>query len=200
MGAYLAVKYFLVAVFVLRKADGFKIRNNLGLRRSKTQLKVVEHLADCVNNPKIAEAYGGLQSEFCFQPNGINAQDIGALFGQIAFMGFVISTYFLFKRNGLAEIIGENKARAEPNPFECDDSWASVASEGTRGARWEGQRRGLRRRSMQCPQCGGRGVVSMDTSGSTVETCDLCDGTGAVPFTRKVSMPRLPPVDSSERY
>ena len=130
MGIYLAVKYLILVALYSFSAYGFKIRAEYRLRRTETRLKVVEHLADCVNNPKIAEAYGGLQSEFCFQPNGINVQDLGALFGQIAFMGLVVSTYFLFKRNGLAEILGEDMARAEPNPFEQDDNWASVASEG----------------------------------------------------------------------
>jgi len=169
-------------------------------RQQDTRLNVVEHLADCVGNPLIAEAYGGLQSEFCYQTNGINAQDIGALVGQVAFMGLVVSTYFLFKRNGLAEILGEDMTAAEPNPFERSDGnvdgVVGVADERmrmrTRTRAETGAGAGQRRKSLQCPQCGGSGMCDLGGGKGAADTCDLCDGSGSVPYTRKAPMPRLP--------
>ena len=192
-----------LAVLLAAGAESFRSLGS-GLRRKfrgqqrhqNTRLNVVEHLADCVGNPLVAEAYGGLQSEFCYQTNGINVQDIGALVGQVAFMGLVVSTYFLFKRNGLAEILGQDLAAVEPNPFERSDGnnngVVDVADKRMRMKTRTRTRAGQRRKSLQCPQCGGSGMCDLGGGMGGADTCDLCDGSGSVPYTRKASMPRLP--------
>lgn len=122
---------------------------------------------------------------------------MGALLGQITYMGLAISIYFLFKRNGLAEIVGDDLAAADPTPFEEGELWDGDGdSYGRRSSVATASKsirdRGQRKRSIACPQCGGSGIFS-ESSMASASRCDLCDGTGSVPYTRPVSISRLPP-------
>jgi len=158
------------------------------------RLQVVEHLADCIGNPKIAEAYGSLGSEYCYQAGGISFADFGELFSRVAFMGLLVSTYYVFQRDGLSEFFDMSKRDA----YDTKEEWVTDKENSSPIASsiWSSNQGSIssNKRSMTCPQCGGSGVY--DDSGRSFagpSQCDLCDGLGRVPFTRKVVRPRLPP-------
>eukprot|EP01041_Mallomonas_annulata_P008540 gene8540-17614_t len=132
-------------------------------RLKNTNLKVVEHLIDCVNNPEIAEVYGGLQSEYCLQPNGGWLNGIGGLFNQMITIGFLLASYYIFKSSDL-----------------WTDGKESVSS--TKSNSNQSKRR-------QCPQCNGAGYTRWN---SKIEVCDICEGAGSIKFSPRKSFPALP--------
>ena len=211
----------LCSLLILNVFSSYLLTSKTNVRPKDSKLYIVEHLADCVNNPSIAEAFGGIQSEFCYQPNGLSSNQLGTLFQQITSIGFMVATYFLFKRNGLAEFIDMSERDDDDN-----DEWVEMDSDGAiqnnrniNRSNYENMNRntntnnlnrnmntnGMRnsnnynmnrngRNSIKCPQCGGLGEVKF---GFEMNYCDLCDGTGRVPYNLKPSTPpRLPPSSS----
>lgn len=205
--------YIFCFLLIIYLSSSYILTSKPNNRYIDSKLYVVEHLADCVNNPSIAEAFGGVQSEFCYQPNGLSSNQVGTLFQQIISIGFMVATYFLFKRNGLAEFIDMSERDDDD-----DDEWVEMGSDGTiqdsrsmnrnkydnmnsnsnhNNRNTNGMRNSNKNRnndkidrntqnSIKCPQCGGLGEIKF---GFEMNYCDLCDGTGRVPYTFKPSSP-----------
>ena len=179
--------YIFCFLLIIYLSSSYILTSKPNNRYIDSKLYVVEHLADCVNNPSIAEAFGGVQSEFCYQPNGLSSNQVGTLFQQIISIGFMVATYFLFKRNGLAEFIDMSERDDDD-----DDEWVEMGSDGTIGMRNSNKNRNNDKidrntqNSIKCPQCGGLGEIKF---GFEMNYCDLCDGTGRVPYTFKPSSP-----------
>lgn len=135
-----------------------------GRPKSLSKLSVVEHLVDCAENPAIAELYGALANDFCLQRADSTStifRGLGGMVEQAATIGFLVMTYFFFKRtaNGISE--WENDDDEDVNDDNNGDGDLSEE---------------LRR----CPQCNGRGKFEFDGSGDNAPTCDLCGGSGSI--------------------
>ena len=137
--------------------------------KSLTELHVVEHLVDCASNPAIAELYGGLSSDFCLQRAGESSSSLfrglGGLVEQAATIGFLVMSYFFFKRtaNGISE-------------WEEEDDDDEVTYNNDNLGVEERFGKELRR----CPQCNGRGKFEFDGNSDSAPVCDLCGGSGSI--------------------
>ena len=135
-----------------------------GHQQSHFRLSVVEHLVDCAENPAIAELYGALANDFCLQKAdspSIIFRGLGGLVEQAATIGFLVMSYFFFKRtaNGISE--WEND---DDEDFDGDNNGDGDLSEELR----------------RCPQCNGRGKFEFDGGADNAPICDLCGGSGSI--------------------
>ena len=136
--------------------------------RKSTNLCVVEHLVDCTNNPALAEIYGSLASDFCLQRDGESSSSLfrglGGLMEQAVTIGFLVMSYFFFKRtaNGISE-------------WEDDDD-----DEVTYDSNLPNSEESFGTASRRCPQCNGRGKFEFDGNFDSAPLCDLCGGTGSI--------------------
>ena len=136
--------------------------------RKATNLNVVEHLVDCTTNPALAEIYGGLASDFCLQRDGESSSSLfrglGGLMEQAVTIGFLVMSYFFFKRtaNGISE-------------WEDDDD-----DEVTYDSNLPNSEESSGTASRRCPQCNGRGKFEFDGNFDSAPVCDLCGGSGSI--------------------
>lgn len=152
------------------------------LNRASTRIFVIEHLVDCTANPAIAEIYGDLAKDFCLQPIESSStifRGLGGLVEQAATIGFLVMSYFFFKRtaNGISEW------------EEDDDDYDEAAQTDGEGGESGPVASQLRR----CPQCNGRGKFEFDGNASTSPICDLCGGSGSLMRTVRSKTLGLPP-------
>jgi hypothetical protein len=136
---------------------------------------ISEHLAECANNPALQDVYGGLQGDYCIQNGGL-INGFSGLFEQAVTIGFLIMSYYFFKRSakGIAEW--------EEADDDDDDYYAMEESNSI-----SGRDRGMRR----CPQCNGTGKFEFDGDSSS-SVCDLCNGAGMIPKSTKAQVLGLP--------
>lgn len=172
------MKLFLSALILLGQADiTICYRGNIkklplinlhrGYRHS-SKLQVVEHLVDCAANPEIAELYGALANDFCLQRADSSAtifRGLGGFVEQAATIGFLVMSYFFFKRtaNGISEWEDDD---VEEDMFSRDNDRDTDVSEG--------------KESRRCPQCNGRGKFEFDGNADSAPMCDLCGGSGSI--------------------
>jgi hypothetical protein len=134
--------------------------------RHSSRLFVVEHLVDCAAHPEIAEVYGALANDFCLQSADSSAtifRGLGGFVEQAATIGFLVMSYFFFKRtaNGISE-------------WEDDDDEEDMSPRDSDTDVSQG------RESRRCPQCNGRGKFEFDGNADSAPTCDLCGGSGTI--------------------
>lgn len=135
-------------------------------RKSKLTLRVVEHLIDCANNPQLANIYGGANSLYCLQPHGSDVTNgLTGMFQQFLTMGFLITSYYTFKRINVLDAFEKNSDSNEE--------------------------RSVEQNFRQCPQCEGDGYIRFP--GGMIG-CDLCGGIGKIQFVtdpnRRLELPR----------
>lgn len=138
------------------------------VHRHSSKLFVVEHLVDCSANPEIAELYGALANDFCLQRADSSAtifRGLGGFVEQAATIGFLVMSYFFFKRtaNGISEWEDDDDEEDMASSINDSDNDGSVGKE-----------------SRRCPQCNGRGKFEFDGNADTAPTCDLCGGSGSI--------------------
>lgn len=179
---------------------------NSNLHRSTFRSKLVplrtlpEHLIDCANNPILADLYGGAGSAYCLQKDMNFFSGFGSVLEQALTIGFLVSSYFFFKRSqaGIKDWIETeddnddefdrlNDENEEEEFFQ--DLTAGEDSEEFNEAfeliRQNRQRRTkMNKETRTCPQCNGSGRFSWSTDSSAV--CDMCRGAGVM------SMPSTP--------
>ena len=136
--------------------------------RQSFKLSVVEHLVDCTANPEIAELYGALANDFCLQRADSSAtifRGLGGFVEQAATIGFLVMSYFFFKRtaNGISE-------------WEDDDDEEDMSPRDNDGD----TETSLGKESRRCPQCNGRGKFEFDGNTDSAPMCDLCGGSGSI--------------------
>jgi hypothetical protein len=136
--------------------------------RHSSSLFVVEHLVDCAAHPEIAEVYGALANDFCLQTTDSSAtifRGLGGFVEQAATIGFLVMSYFFFKRtaNGISE--WEDDDDEEDMSPRDNDSDTDI-SQG--------------KESRRCPQCNGRGKFEFDGNADSAPMCDLCGGSGSI--------------------
>ena len=152
------------------------------LDRASTRLYVIEHLVDCVANPSIAEIYGDLAKDFCLQPVESSStifRGLGGFVEQAATIGFLVMSYFFFKRtaNGISEW------------EEDDDDYDEAAETESKG----GDNGQVASELRRCPQCNGRGKFEFDGNAMTSPICDLCGGSGSLMRSVRSKTLGLPP-------
>jgi hypothetical protein len=141
-----------------------------------SRLYVVEHLIDCVKEPKIAEIYGGYANDYCMNAAGGTSaslfRGVGGLLEQALNIGFLVMMYFFIKRsrNGITEFDEEDDD--DDVTYESNDS----SEKNTR----------------RCPQCSGRGKFEIDGDGGASPICDLCGGTGSILRSTRIRKLGLP--------
>lgn len=151
-------------------------------RSTSTELQVVEHLVDCTTNPALAEIYGGLANDFCLQRDGESSSSLfrglGGLVEQAVTIGFLVMSYFFFKRtaNGISE-------------WEDDDD---DDDEVTYNSNESNSQESFRTESRQCPQCNGRGKFEFDGIVDSAPICDLCGGSGSIVRSERAKTLGLP--------
>jgi len=164
---------------------------------SKIKLNVIEHLIDCANNPTLAELYGGVGSEYCFQPDGGTANNIKGFLDELFTISFLVISYYAFKRQDLWRFEEDENSKYEDNYNNIYSNLyknkkqtgkkSDLFGSSTASSR-ERERGGERR--VSCPQCDGRGVLSWK---GRLTMCDLCNGKGDIPnFKVRRNLPVLP--------
>jgi len=161
-------------------------RASAGIPKTERQT-LPEHLIDCAANPILADLYGGGGSPYCFQSHPGLFTGFGSILEQTLTIGFLVSSYFFFKRSQ-GGIIDWNETQVtdedeeddygdsedrdlfEPN---VDDS--PEFTEAFERMRFKRQRQMQRKRN--CPQCGGSGSFSWT---GPAKVCDMCVGTGTL--------------------
>ena len=175
------ISLVLLHVALSNSFKGSLVSSSKHIKRGKligTRLYVVEHLVDCVANPAMAELYGGLSSDYCLQRAGEESSSLfrglGGLIEQAATIGFLVMSYFFFKRsaNGISEL-------------EDDDDDDEVDYRGGSNSDFDNE---LRR----CPQCNGRGKFEFDGNSGSAPLCDLCGGSGTIMRTVRAKTLGLP--------
>jgi len=132
-------------------------------------------LIDCAADPRLAEIYE--YGEVCIQNDWGLVTTISGAVNQVATIGFLVITYFFFKRSkgGILDFEEEDdQCEFETEKErEINGRSARVSS----GAPSETQNMRMRR----CPQCNGTG--NFDWGGMQgKETCDLCLGLGSLAY------------------
>jgi len=136
-----------------------------------------EHLVDCVANPQIAELYGGVNSAVCIDKNIGIFSGLGGLIEQSVTIGFLVMSYFFFKRssNGVSDWIEADVERDDDLEFSnsyLDDDGNEIDTDGSS--------------SEECPQCNGTGQFSWNKkklNKNSFSPCELCGGSGTIVFT-----------------
>jgi hypothetical protein len=173
---------------------------------------VVEHLVDCNIDTRLAELWDN--GEVCIQNDWGGIASISGFVGQVATIGFLVMTYYFFKRTkgGVLDWQDEDEEDDvddyEENEEYDDDVFgdrrgaSGVTRGGIKSARLqqqEMQQKQQKRQDMRlrrCPQCNGTG--KFDWGGSREEeTCDLCLGAGSLAFPTKNVVRSLPSTTSS---
>lgn len=129
-------------------------------RRSTTKLNTFsEHLLDCAANPQIAELLGSSNS-MCLETSYNPLGGVGGLIEQAFTIGFLVMSYFFFKRTAGGVLDWE---RAADDDDEDDDveEWANRNSEEEDDE------------ASYCPQCNGAGRFASSA-------CSLCMGSGRI--------------------
>ena len=148
-----------------------------------------EHLIDCAVNSQIADLYGGVGSPVCIETKVSVFSGLGGLFDEAVTIGFLVMSYFFFKRsaNGVIDWI-DTEIGTENDYIDIEATSISSARGG-----WHGDQ-GLQSRreeeevmegTLVCPQCVGTGHFTWadSTDGddyTTEEVCELCEGTGRI--------------------
>mmetsp|Transcript_18142 Transcript_18142/g.17478 ORF Transcript_18142/g.17478 Transcript_18142/m.17478 type:complete len:215 (-) Transcript_18142:104-748(-) len=151
-----------------------------------SRLYVVEHLIDCTANPAIAELYGNLAKDYCLKPpDGSTSslfRGLGGLLEQAATIGFLVMSYFFFKRtaNGISEWEDDDDDEDE-SIRSNDDTNVKKNSQGSQASE-------MRR----CPQCNGLGKFEFDGENASVSICDLCEGSGSIRKSKRAKPLGLP--------
>jgi len=170
---------------------------------------VVEHLVDCNIDTRLAELWDN--GEVCIQNDWGGIASISGFVGQVATIGFLVMTYYFFKRTkgGVLDWqdddedddvdgYGEN-AEYGDDVFGERRGASGVTRGGIKSARLQQQDFQQKRQDMRmrrCPQCNGTG--KFDWGGSREEeTCDLCLGAGSLAFSTKNVVRSLPSTTSS---
>ena len=151
-----------------------------GSSSSSSRLFLVDHLADCVQNPLIAQIYGSSAGDICLSTGVGNTSLFSGMLDQVLNIGFLVIAYFLFKRGSIYSLV---------DFFTSDDEGGVVVDtdngydDGSNGAdRSDYSKRGSSKQRSVCPQCNGTGTFRADLrvdDGAGV-TCDLCLGSGRV--------------------
>ena len=143
----------------------------------------MEHLANCAENPAIAELFGGLSSEYCLQTDAaaLTFGGVGGLFRQAGTIGFLVMSYFFFKRsaNGILDWDDLDVDVDADADLDLDSVNGINAARGSPPVR-------------RCPQCNGTGKFEWDGAEASITVCDLCNGTGAVARSAKAGPLGLP--------
>lgn len=141
-----------------------------------------DHLIDCAQSPQLAELFGGVKSDVCLQTQMGLFSGVGGLFDQAITIGFLVMSYFFFKRsaNGVIDWIDT----------EVDEEDILYNSSGAAA-------------DTNCPKCAGTGRFSWDDDDpSSASSCKLCDGTGKVDGSsmvmRRAARLRLPGATSED--
>lgn len=165
-----------------------------------------EHLIDCTVNSQIADLYGGSSSSVCLQPTVGAFSGLGGLFDHAVTIGFLVMSYFFFKRsaNGVVDWIDLDM---KPNNDYIDVQENAYNS---LNRRYEPQRSDTERspnNTRTCPQCVGTGYFTWTDGDNTEDIlgpqkCQLCEGMGTIdrlPLFRRrnESTFTLPPDDST---
>jgi hypothetical protein len=166
-----------------------KLPVNLQKKRyeKSSRLYVVEHLIDCVANPTIAELYGNLAKDYCIKPpDGSTSslfRGLGGLIEQAATIGFLVMSYFFFKRtaNGISEWEDDDDDEEDESIRENSNTNVKRNSQGS-------EAREMRR----CPQCNGLGKFEFDGEAASVSICDLCEGSGSIRKSKRAKPLGLP--------
>jgi hypothetical protein len=186
MGCHMQLISFLIlGQIILVESYGGLLKGRSRLPRlstSSTRRFVIEHLVDCTANPAIAEIYGDLAKDFCLQPVESTStifRGLGGFVEQAATIGFLVMSYFFFKRtaNGISEW--------EEDDDDYDEAAQTDSTSGDKGPVASELRR--------CPQCNGRGKFEFDGNASTSPICDLCGGSGSLMRSVKSKTLGLPP-------
>jgi hypothetical protein len=171
---------FVLALFAA-VGQGFQPRQALALgqRRAVAPARTLpEHLIDCAANPALAELYGGNGSAYCLQGSMGPFSGFGSIIEQALTIGFLVSTYFFFKRSQ-GGIIDWNETSVdddwvieeEADDFDVSDKEFTEA--------FDRMQKRDRSKNRSCPQCGGSGRFSW-TAVSTPARCDMCLGSGVI--------------------
>ena len=142
------------------------LRGGIRLKEARlaqaARLRVIsDHLIDCVQNPQLAELFGGAKSDACLQTRMGLFSGVGGLFNQAITIGVLVMSYFFFKRsaNGVIDWI-------DTEVDEEDILYNSVR--GRDGA-------------IDCPKCAGTGKFTWDADDpSSSDLCEICNGTGKI--------------------
>jgi hypothetical protein len=137
---------------------------------------VIEHLVDCAHDPALKELYGELQGKYCLNPDGGLLQGFGGMFNQALTIGFLVMSYYFFKRS--ANGITEWEEADDDDDFAMDQSFSSSSGIGNKNMR-------------RCLQCNGTGKFEWDGSGGS-SICDLCNGSGFIPKIARIKTFGLP--------
>ena len=144
-----------------------------------TRLHVLDNLLDCVANPILGELY----ADSCLQTDGatVVVDSIAGLIRQAGTIGFLVMSYFFFKRsaNGISDWDDDDDDEDE---FDVNDANSNNNFEGE-NSRAE--------KLSRCPQCNGTGKFEWDGD-NYVSICDLCNGAGMIARSTRVRALGLP--------
>jgi len=172
-------------LLVTRPAAAWSRSASAGMRRTERQT-LPEHLIDCAANPVLADLYGGGGSPYCFQIHPGIFTGFGSILEQTLTIGFLVSSYFFFKRSQ-GGIIDWNETQVDEDEeddygdseerdlFEPNVDDSPEFTEAFERMRLKRQRQVQRKRN--CPQCGGSGTFTWT---GPAKVCDMCVGTGTL--------------------
>ena len=172
------VQHHGLSSFTRRRAK--VIDNNFQIRVVHTRLHVLDNLLDCVANPVLGELY----ADSCLQTDGatVVVDSIAGLIRQAGTIGFLVMSYFFFKRsaNGISD--WDDDDEDDEDEFDVDDASSNNNFEG------ENNRAD---KLSRCPQCNGTGKFEWDGD-NYVSVCDLCNGAGMSARSTRVKALGLP--------
>ena len=138
-----------------------------------------DHLIDCAQSPQLAELFGGSKSDVCLQTQMGLFSGVGGLFDQAVTIGFLVMSYFFFKRsaNGVVDWID---TEVDDNDIIEGSLWSASRRQSRVGRTSNSMEEGSQPMLTTCPQCAGTGKFSWNEDVGEDDECELCEGTGKV--------------------